>query len=334
MKTITVTGGCGFIGSNFVKMALKAGHRVFNVDKLTYAGNLNNLTDIEDSPAYTFIKADIAEPVSEDIISSQSDIIINFAAETHVDRSILSSLEFIRTNVTGTANLLEYARKKQIRFIQISTDEIYGELNENEKPFTEDSPLKPRNPYSASKASADFLVQSYISTYDTDAAITRCSNNYGPYQFPEKFIPVVIYKALRNDPVPLYGDGRNVRDWIFVEDHCRAILDVALSEQRDIFNIGANHEMENRELAEMILDVLGKPHSLIKAVKDRPGHDRRYALNTDKIRERFGFAPEHSFRENLEDTVKWYVENAKWTESCMDGSYMEYFRKNYSTKGL
>lgn len=334
MKTITVTGGCGFIGSNFIKIALKAGHRVFNIDKLTYAGNLNNLTDIEDNPSYTFIKADIADPVTEDMISPKSDIIINFAAETHVDRSILSSQEFIRTNVMGTANILEYAKEKNIRFIQISTDEIYGELSENEAAFTEDSPLKPRNPYSASKASADMLVQSYISTYNTDAAITRCSNNYGPYQFPEKFIPVIIYKALRNEPVPLYGDGKNVRDWIFVSDHCRAILDIAMSDYREIFNIGAKHELENRALAEMILDILGKPHSLIKSVKDRPGHDRRYALNTDKIQSALKFAAQQTFRENLESTVKWYKENSKWTESCMDGSYREYFNKNYSTKGL
>lgn len=333
MKKLLVTGGCGFIGSNFVKLALKR-HYVTNIDSLSYAGNLENLKSIENNPHYRFIKADIRDDLVKSVDFNDIDVIINFAAQTHVDRSILSSEEFISTNISGTANLLDIARKYEKRFVQISTDEVYGDLERESTAFTEISPLRPRNPYAASKAAADMMVLSYMNTYSTDCAITRCSNNYGPYQFPEKFIPVVIYKAMRDEEIPLYGDGRNIRDWIFVNDHCSAVLDVALSSENDIFNIGSGNEMENRELAETILDILGKPHSLIKYVSDRPGHDRRYAINYDKYADRFGMPDYRSFRENLEYTVKWYLEHMEWVDSCIDGSYKEYFDKNYRQKGL
>ena len=314
-----ITGGCGFIGSNFIRYELEKydSVNIVNLDKLTYAGNLENLLDVQENykDRYTFIKGDIldAELVKQTIAENKIDIIINFAAESHVDRSIRDSSEFMRTNILGVQTLLDIAKQVGIkRFIQISTDEVYGDLPDKGY-FREETPIAPNSPYAASKASADMLVQAYFHTYHLPVIITRCSNNYGPYQFPEKFIPLMTINALRSKTLPIYGDGTNVRDWIHVIDHSRAIDLVAQKgETGEVYNIGANNERTNIDIAKFILRRLKKPDALIKFVKDRLGHDRRYAINADKIKSQLGWKPVYDFEDGLEATISWYIENENW----------------------
>ena len=329
---ILVTGGAGFIGSNFIKYVLSKypHYKIVNLDKLTYAGNLDNLSDIKDNPNYQFIKGDICEKnLVERILENRIDVIVNFAAETHVDRSIYDPKIFVQTNVLGTQVLLESALKSKIeRFVQISTDEVYGTLTNGS--FTESSPLLPNSPYAASKASADLLTRSYHRTFGLAAVIARSTNNYGPYQFPEKLIPLFITNAFSDQELPLYGDGLYVRDWLYVEDHCRA-LDLVLHKGKigEIYNISGNCEKANLEITELILKRLNKPKSLIKHVKDRPAHDRRYALDSTKIRDELGWKPDTSLEKGLAETVDWYIANQKWWEKIKTGEYLEYYRKHY-----
>ncbi|MDX1433981.1 MAG: dTDP-glucose 4,6-dehydratase [Gammaproteobacteria bacterium] len=330
---LLVTGGCGFIGSNFVRRVLVRHHeaRVTNVDLLTYSGNPANLADLAErhgeqgSGRYRFVHADIrdGERMRELLASRPGvppvDAVVHFAAESHVDRSILGPLPFVATNVVGTTALLDACRDLRtalpahFRFVHVSTDEVYGSLDPQADPFTETSPLAPNSPYAASKASSDLLVRAYVHTFGLPAVLTRCSNNYGPYQYPEKLIPLMITRAMRDEPLPVYGDGRNVRDWIHVEDHCAAVWSVL--EQGEIgacYNIGAERELTNLEVVGRILEVLGKPDSLIRMVEDRPGHDRRYALSTRRIREQTGWRPEITFEAGIEATARWYLGNESW----------------------
>jgi dTDP-glucose 4,6-dehydratase len=308
-----VTGGSGFIGSNFIRFIL-SNHpetEVVNLDKLTYAGNLKNLKDVEKNKNYTFIKGDICDLSATDKAMGGCDLVVNFAAETHVDRSIASGGEFVRTNVCGTNNLLELGRKHEISlFIQISTDEVYGSKESGS--FCEEDALLPNSPYSASKAGADLLCRSYSTTYGMPVVITRSSNNFGPYQHPEKLIPRFVTNTIRNLPLPLYGDGLNVRDWVYVEDNCRAI-DLVLSKGKtgQIYNIAAGSEKTNLEITRNILKKLDKPSSLIKMVQDRPGHDRRYSVDTSKLKS-LGWKPIYSFEDAIGITVDWYLKNRKW----------------------
>jgi len=331
---ILVTGGCGFIGANFIRHILsKYPYNIINLDKLTYAGNLENLKEIENDSRYTFIKGDIVNEADIERIfsSSEIDIVINFAAESHVDRSIMDPGAFIKTNIIGTFNLLETVKKGRVkRFIQVSTDEVYGSLGKEGK-FHEDTPLAPNSPYSASKASADMLAMAYYKTYRTPVMITRCSNNYGPYQFPEKLIPLVITNALVDMELPVYGDGMNIRDWIHVLDHCEAI-DIVLhkGESGNVYNIGAENERTNIEIVKLILNILGKPETLIKYVKDRPGHDRRYAIDSTKIKKELGFKTKVSFKMGMEETVAWYIENKSWWKRIKSGEYLKYYNKMYT----
>ena len=336
---LLVTGGAGFIGSNFVKYMLKTYKDYFicNLDKLTYAGNLENLKDVENNKNYKFIKGDIVnlELVNFLISEYKIDSIINFAAESHVDRSILSSEHFIHTNVKGTVNLLECVKiNKNIRFVQVSTDEVYGSLG-SKGVFTEKTPLMPNSPYSSSKASADLMCRAFTKTFALDILITRCSNNYGPYQFPEKLIPLMINNAINNKELPVYGDGKNIRDWIYVLDHCRAI-DMVLHKGKsgEIYNIGANNEKENIEIVKIILEKLNKPYNLIKYVKDRPGHDRRYAIDSSKIRNELDWKPLTDFEEGINSTIIWYQENRQWIENLTSGAYQEYYKKVYEDKWM
>jgi len=330
---ILVTGGAGFIGSNFIKYVLSKypHYKMVNLDKLTYAGNLDNLSDIKDNPNYQFIKGDICDQnLVERILENRIDVIVNFAAETHVDRSIYDPKIFVQTNVLGTQVLLESALKPKIeRFVQISTDEVYGTLTNGS--FTESSPLLPNSPYAASKASADLLTRSYHRTFGLAAVIARSTNNYGPYQFPEKLIPLFITNAFSDQELPLYGDGLYVRDWLYVEDHCRA-LDLVLHKGKigEIYNISGNCEKANLEITELILKRLNKPKSLIKHVKDRPAHDRRYALDSTKIRGELGWKPDTSLEKGLAETVDWYIANQKWWEKIKSGEYLEYYQKHYT----
>ena len=317
MKNILVTGGAGFIGSNFVRYMLNKhkDYKIVNLDLLTYAGNIKSLDDIKGNPNYLFVKGDIADNKLVDKIVSDNkiDVIINFAAESHVDRSITNPDIFVKTNVLGTQNLLEVAKKYKIeKFFQISTDEVYGSLGKTGF-FTEKTPLSPNSPYSASKASADLLVMAYHHTFGLNVNITRCSNNYGPYQFPEKLIPLFITNALDNKQVPLYGDGLNIRDWLFVEDHCSAI-DTVLHKGKDgeIYNVGGNNEKTNKYITDTILKYLGKDSSLIKYVADRLGHDRRYAIDATKIKEELGWQPAYKFEQAIEKTIQWYLNNKEW----------------------
>jgi dTDP-glucose 4,6-dehydratase len=329
---ILVTGGAGFIGSNFIKYIFSQypHYKIVNFDKLTYAGNLNNLSGMEANPNYQFVKGDICDRgVVEEIVGDKIDVMVNFAAETHVDRSIHDPEVFVKTNVLGTQALLESALKFRIeRFVQISTDEVYG--SSSELLFTESSPLLPNSPYAASKASADLLTRSYCKTFGLPALIARSTNNYGPNQFPEKLIPLFITNALSGQELPLYGDGLYVRDWLYVEDHCKA-LDSVLHQGKvgGIYNIGANCEKTNLEIAELILEGLNKPKSLIKHVKDRPAHDRRYALDSSKIRDELGWKPDTPFEKGLAETANWYIANQKWWEEIKSGEYSEYYRKHY-----
>ncbi|TKJ42397.1 dTDP-glucose 4,6-dehydratase [candidate division LCP-89 bacterium B3_LCP] len=331
---ILITGGAGFIGSNFVHFVLKAHSDVslVNVDALTYCGNLENLSVIEDDPRYKFVKADIAdsEAMEEVFKENKFDAVINFAAETHVDRSITGPAIFLHTNVFGTQVLLDMAMKYGLkRFVQISTDEVYGSLPETGV-FTEETPLAPNSPYSASKASADMLVRAYVHTYGLNAVVTRCSNNYGPYQFPEKLIPLMITNALEDQPLPVYGDGMNVRDWLHVEDHCRAVW-LALNKGRsgEIYNIGGSNEWHNLALVKELLNILGKPESLITFVKDRPGHDRRYAIDSSKIRNELAWKPTFNFADGLRQTVEWTITNENWWRRVKSGEYQSYYKEQY-----
>ena len=336
---ILVTGGCGFIGSNFVRYMLKGypNYSILNVDKLTYAGNLENLADLASSARYRFIRTDIAEaPQMEAIIREGVDAIINFAAESHVDRSIEDPSAFMKTNVFGTFVLLEAVRKvfpkQKIRIVHISTDEVYGSLGKTGA-FTEETPLAPNSPYSASKTAADMLVRAYYHTYGLPTSITRCSNNYGPYQFPEKLIPLLISNAIEDKELPIYGDGMNVRDWIYVEDHCRA-LDTILhhGKEGEVYNIGGRSEKPNLEVVKTVLDQLGKPHTLIRFVKDRPGHDRRYAMDFSKIEKELGWNPTVSFEEGIRLTVGWYKTHQEWWRKIKTGEYLQYYERTYGNR--
>lgn len=315
---ILVTGGAGFIGSCFIRHMLKShpDYKIINFDCLTYAGNIENLDDIKNSPNYSFIKADICDKKAVDRAVSEVDCVINFAAESHVDRSILNPEIFIETNIKGTLNLLDCTKKHGIqRYLQVSTDEVYGTLGKDGY-FTENTPLAPNSPYSASKAGADMLVRSYFETYKTPVLITRCSNNYGPYQYPEKLIPFFISKLLKGEKVPLYGDGLNVRDWLYVYDHCRAI-DTVLHKGREgeVYNVGGHNEKSNIEITKIILKEMGRDENSIEYVKDRLGHDRRYAIDNTKITTELGWEPSLTFEEGIKLTINWYLNNIEWIKS-------------------
>lgn len=332
---LLVTGGCGFIGSNFIRYMLSQyPYTIVNLDKLTYAGNLENLRDVENDSRYTFFRGDIGS--KKDVAQAFDrgiDVVINFAAESHVDRSIIDPDAFIQTNINGTFNLLEEARRRGVqRFIQISTDEVYGSLGKDGK-FTELTPAAPNSPYSASKTAADMLAMAYFKTYGVPVVITRCSNNYGPYQFPEKLIPLIITNALENKELPVYGDGMNVRDWIHVLDHARAIDTVLHKGQLgNVYNIGGENERTNIEIVKIVLSILGKPESLIRYVTDRPGHDRRYAIDSTKIKRDLNYATTIDFRKGLEDTVQWYLDNKGWWERIKSGAYTEYYDRMYKNR--
>lgn len=322
---LLVTGGAGFIGSNFIRYYLKENPNdsIVNLDKLTYAGNLESLKDIEGDKRYKFIHGDIADfNLVDRLLKDGIDVVINFAAESHVDRSIDDPSPFLNTNITGTQLILESSRRNKIsRFIQVSTDEVYGSL-EPIGLFTERTALRPNSPYAASKASADLLTRAYFKTYNFPALITRCSNNYGPYQFPEKLIPLFVTNALLDEPLPVYGDGLNIRDWLYVEDHCRAI-DIVLKKGKEgeIYNIGGNTEKKNIEITDKILSILNKPQTLKKFVKDRLGHDRRYAIDSTKIKMELGWEPKYQFEDALRKTIQWYIDNKEWWERIKSGEY-------------
>jgi dTDP-glucose 4,6-dehydratase len=337
MPKFFVTGGAGFIGSAFVRLLLDEfpSCEVINFDALTYAGNLDNLDGL-DEDRHHFVRGDIANPVSVlEALPEDCDAIINFAAESHVDRSIVNAAEFHRTNILGTQALLDAARARGVkRFIQVSTDEVMGSLPENEDAFfTEDSPFAPNSPYAASKAAAEHFVRAAHHTFDLDTVVTRCGNNYGPRQFPEKFLPLVLSNALSDEPIPVYGDGRNVRDWIYVEDHCRAIL-LAMEQGRPgaVYNVGARNERHNIEVVGSLLDMIGKPRSLIRFVKDRPGHDRRYAIDPSLIEAELGWHPRETWESGLQKTLKWYHENGRWLERTRSGAYKEYYSEQYGAE--
>lgn len=331
---LLVTGGAGFIGSNFIHYAFREHPdvRIVNLDALTYCGNLENLAAVQNHPRYRFVRGDIADStVLTSIFEGEKfDAVINFAAETHVDRSITGPSIFLHTNVVGTQVLLDFALRYGVgRFLQVSTDEVYGSLPETGF-FQETTPLAPNSPYSASKAGADFLVRAYVHTYDLDAVITRCSNNYGPYQFPEKLIPLMITNALEDKPLPVYGDGLNVRDWLHVEDHCRAIwLVVEKGKKGEIYNLGGSNEWHNLALVKELLRILKKPETLITFVKDRPGHDRRYAIDASKIKRELGWKPLYDFSAGLRQTVQWYIENESWWRRVKSGEYQKYYQEQY-----
>ncbi|RMF66400.1 MAG: dTDP-glucose 4,6-dehydratase [Calditrichaeota bacterium] len=334
MATYLVTGGAGFIGSNFIRFLLRQYKdvNVINLDKLTYAGNLDNLRDVENDPRYKFVKGDICDVNLVNSLVPEVDIIVNFAAESHVDRSIGAPDDFIKTDIYGTFVLLEAARKNHIdRFIQISTDEVYGSTESGS--FKETDALMPSSPYSASKAGGDRLAYSYFVTYGIPVQITRCSNNFGPYHYPEKLIPLFVTNALEDKPLPIYGDGKNVRDWIYVEDHCEAIDFVfRKGELGEVYNIGGGNEKTNLEITELILEKLNKPRSLMTFVKDRLGHDRRYSLDCSKLH-RLGWTPRHNFDQAMEKTIKWYIENREWWEKIKTGEYLEYYKRQYNLAG-
>jgi len=332
---ILVTGGAGFIGSNFVRGMLRRRPDVsiVTVDALTYAGNLANLEDVREDPRLEFVRADVADAARMAPLVAGIDAIVHFAAESHVDRSIEDGAAFVRTNVLGTQVLLEAARRSGVRrFLHVSTDEIYGSLGAEGK-FTEDSPFRPSSPYAASKAAADLLVLAYVRTHGLDAVITRCSNNFGPFQFPEKVMPLFITNALDDQPLPLYGDGGNVRDWIHVEDHCAA-LEVILEEGRSgtVYNVGASNEWTNLDLTREILRRMGKAETLIRPVADRPAHDRRYALDASRLRSETSWRPERSFGDALDETIRWYRENRRWWEAVKTGEYRRFYDAWYGDR--
>ena len=336
MKKYFITGGAGFIGSAFVRIVLdeQPDAEIVNFDALTYAGNLENLNGINDR-RHTFIRGNICS--TDDVLTAlpdDCDAIFNFAAESHVDRSIHSAEEFLQTNVVGTQVLLDAARAKHVRrFVQVSTDEVMGSLPEDtDDYFTESSPLQPNSPYAASKAAAEFMVRAAQETFGVDAVITRCGNNYGPRQFPEKLIPLMIANAMNDEPLPVYGDGKNVRDWIYVDDHCRAIwLAFEKGKSGEAYNIGARNERRNIDVIKSLLDALNKPHDLIKFVPDRLGHDRRYAIDPTKAETELGWRPALSWEQGLETTINWYRENKGWVEHIRNGEYRDYYKKMYGS---
>ena len=348
MHTILVTGGAGFIGSNFVRYMLEthADIRIVNLDALTYAGNLENLRGTEQDPRYVFIKGDVRDKQTVDAVFADYgvDTVVHFAAESHVDRSITNPEIFLTTNILGTGVLLESAKRhwslrpddkycrayrEGVRYLQVSTDEVYGALGKTGM-FTETTPLAPNSPYSASKTSADLLVRAYGETYGLPVNITRCSNNYGPYQFPEKLIPLMIRNCLTDTPLPVYGDGMQVRDWLHVHDHCSAI-DTVLEKGRagEVYNVGGNNEKANIEIVRLILNATGKDERLIRHVQDRPGHDRRYAIDNTKITTELGWAPQYTFERGVAETVQWYLDNQTWVEHVVSGEYQNYYHTMY-----
>jgi dTDP-glucose 4,6-dehydratase len=334
---LLVTGGAGFIGSNFVRYMLEKypNYKVVNYDLLTYAGNLENLKDVENHPNYTFVKGDInnRELVDYLVKTHEIDVIVNFAAESHVDRSITDPDIFVKTNVLGTQALLDVAKINNIKkYVQISTDEVYGTLGETGY-FTEETPLAPNSPYSASKAGGDMLVRAYHETYGLNVNITRCSNNYGPYHFPEKLIPLMITNALEGKELPIYGDGQNIRDWLHVKDHCAAI-DLVIHKGRpgEVYNIGGHNERTNNEIVHLIVEKLGVSKDLIKYVADRPGHDRRYAIDPTKIMTELGWKPQYTFEKGIAETIQWYIDNQEWWKNIKSGEYMNYYQKQYGDK--
>ncbi|WP_395761023.1 dTDP-glucose 4,6-dehydratase [Bacillus sp. 3G2] len=334
---VLVTGGAGFIGSNFVRYMVKKypEYNLVNLDALTYAGNLENLKEIEGLPNYKFVKGDIAdrEFINRLFEEEKFDYVLNFAAESHVDRSITNPDIFIQTNIQGTQVLLDAAKNAQVKkYLQVSTDEVYGTLGDTGY-FTEETPLASNSPYSSSKAGADLLVRAYHETFGLPVNITRCSNNYGPFHFPEKLIPLMIINALNNKQLPVYGDGLNVRDWLHVEDHCQAIdLVLHKGENGEVYNVGGNNERTNIEIVKTILKALNKPESLIQYVTDRPGHDRRYAIDATKLREELGWSPKYNFDTGIEQTINWYLENQDWWENIISGEYQEYFDNQYGNR--
>jgi dTDP-glucose 4,6-dehydratase len=341
MRTILVTGAAGFIGSNFVRMLLKRGDdvKLVALDKLTYAGNLANLEDLLDDKRLSFIKADICDQTAITKVFEEHGVreVVHFAAESHVDRSIMSSGPFVQTNVVGTQVLLDLAKARNVeKYLQVSTDEVYGSLPEDkpEIKFTEETPLAPNSPYSASKAAGDCLVRSYYHTFQMPVLITRCSNNYGPYHFPEKMIPLFVTNLLENKKVPLYGDGMNIRDWLYVEDHCEAIWTVLnRGKPGEVYNIGGNNEIPNRRITEIILKEMGKSwDESVQYVKDRPGHDRRYAIDASKMKRELGWSPKHRFEEAIKTTIQWYRDKEKWWRSIKSGEYLKYYEQQYVTR--
>ena len=339
--TIIVTGGAGFIGSNFVFHMLQAhpDYRIVCLDKLTYAGNLSTLEPVLQQDNFRFVKADICDrqAVDELFQEEKPDIVVNFAAESHVDRSIENPGIFLETNIMGTAVLMDACRKYGIqRYHQVSTDEVYGDLplDRPDLFFTEETPLHTSSPYSSSKASADLLVMAYYRTYGLPVTISRCSNNYGPYHFPEKLIPLMIANALADKPLPVYGNGENVRDWLYVEDHCRAIdLIIHNGKVGEVYNVGGHNEKRNIDIVRIICQELGKPESLIVHVEDRKGHDRRYAIDPAKIHRELGWLPETKFEDGIKKTIKWYLDHKKWWQDIVNGEYQEYYAKMYDSKG-
>jgi dTDP-glucose 4,6-dehydratase len=330
-----VTGGCGFIGSNFVRYVLEVDPdvAVVNLDSLTYAGNLANLADLSGHPRYRFVRGDVTDPAAVRTAVEGADSVVHFAAESHVDRSIHDSGPFLRTNVLGTQVLLDAARAAGVRrFVNVSTDEVYGSLGATGA-FTEQTPLAPNSPYAASKAGADLLVRAYAHTFGFPALITRCSNNYGPYQFPEKLIPLFITNLLRDEPVPVYGDGQQVRDWIHVRDHCAGVYRVwQAGRVGEVYNLGGRCERTNLALTQALLGILGKPPTLIRHVPDRPGHDRRYAIDCSKSERELGWRPTVGFEEGLRDTVQWYRRNPEWVAAVRSGEYLKYYERQYGNR--
>ena len=339
-KTIIVTGGAGFIGANFVYLELQEHpeDRVVCLDKLTYAGNLETLAEAMKNPQFRFVKADICDREAVDKLFEEEkpDIVVNFAAESHVDRSIENPGIFLQTNIIGTQVLMDACRKHGIeRYHQVSTDEVYGDLplDRPDLFFTEQTPLHTSSPYSSSKAGADLLVNAYHRTYGLPTTISRCSNNYGPYQFPEKLIPLMIANALADKPLPVYGEGLNVRDWLYVEDHCKAIdLIIRKGKVGEVYNIGGHNEMKNIDIVKIICEALGKPESLITHVTDRKGHDMRYAIDPTFIHNELGWLPETMFQDGIKKTIQWYLDNKSWWENIISGEYQNYFQKMYGKR--
>lgn len=336
MKTLLITGGAGFIGTNFIYYWLKKypEDKIINLDKLTYAGNLENLKSLKSNKNYRFIKGDILHEKLVNKVMAESDIVVHFAAESHVDRSIISAREFIKTNVLGTQVLLKAALNNKIeRFHHISTDEVFGSLPLNKSLFSETTPYDPHSPYAASKASSDHLVRSYWHTYKLPITISNCTNNYGPYQFPEKVIPLIITNLMENKKIPIYGQGKNVRDWLYVEDHCLGI-DLILKKGKvgETYCLGGKTEFSNIQLAKIILNKMGKNKNSIKFIKDRPGHDLRYAMNINKSRKELGFKPKTGFNEGIKKTIAWYQDNIGWWKKIKNGEYKNYYEQWYGRK--
>jgi dTDP-glucose 4,6-dehydratase len=332
MSRILITGGAGFIGSNFIRYMIEKypNYEFINLDALTYCGNLENLKGVDENKNYKFIKGDITDKILVDNLMQDVNYVVNFAAESHVDRSIKDPEIFIKSNILGTQNLLNAAKKYNIKkFLQVSTDEVYGSLGKNGF-FTEKTPLQPNSPYSATKAGADLMVRAYYNTFNLPVNITRCSNNYGPYQFPEKLIPLMISNAIEGKSLPIYGDGKNIRDWLHVYDHCTAI-DLVLHKGAvgEVYNIGGHNEKQNIEIVKLILSELNKDESLIKFVDDRLGHDKRYAIDSNKIRRELGWKPKYTFETGIVETINWYINNQKWMDKVKSGEYQDYYKKMY-----